>query len=388
MEPKGDGGPQPHSTSKKKAEPIATVLGEQFKQLVSQDLHQILSAIQSEIRSRQDVSIGPAHKVSSILQTLLKNGALRTNIPKLSAFSGERAKGEVSFEQWSYELQTLRKIYSDSASKEGIQHSLRGAAADTVRNLGPDVPLDTIIKKFTIMYGNVKSFNLLMWNFYHVDQGEEGSIPSFATQVEGHLSQIWDRFPDKLTHQEEQRLLKDCLIHGCKKSIWDSVKYCFTDPHIDYMHFLDECQEAEDEDKVGQAKTGPTKAKVVAATIPPTREDELAKQLKYQQHQIDTLVGQVKNLMSAVKSARVSSKGATAGGYGRQPQNTWRGGSRGRGLSTQTQPQTTPQPRARNPQLDQGAGHVFKCWQCGEVGHYRCECPTLKEKGLFKGGNA
>ena len=51
----------------------------------------------------------PAHEVSSILQTLLKEGALRTNISKLSAFSGERTKGEVSFEQWSYDHHTLRK---------------------------------------------------------------------------------------------------------------------------------------------------------------------------------------------------------------------------------------------------------------------------------------
>ena len=47
------------------------------------------------------------------------------------------------------------------------------------------------------------------------------------------------------------------------------------------MHFLEECCKAEDEDKVGQAKAGPPKAKVAAATIPPTREDELSKQLKY-----------------------------------------------------------------------------------------------------------
>ena len=60
------------------------------------------------------------------------------------------------------------------------------------------------------------------------------------------------------------------------------------------MHSLEECRKAEDEDKVQQqAKTGTTKAKVAAATVPPTREDELAKQLKYQQHHIDTLVGQV-----------------------------------------------------------------------------------------------
>ena len=118
----------------------------------------------------------------------------------------------------------VRKTYSDSALREGILCSLRGAAADTVKNPGPYVPLDTIIKKFTIVYGNVKSFDLLMWDFYHADQGEEESIPSFATQVEGLLSQIHDKFLEKLTHPEEQRLLKDRLFHGCKKSIWDSVK--------------------------------------------------------------------------------------------------------------------------------------------------------------------
>ena len=94
------------------------------------------------------------------------------------------------------------------------------------------------------------------------------------------------------------------------------------------MHFLEECRKAEDEDKVGQTKSNPPKAKVAAATIPPTREDELAKQLRYQQHQIDTLVGQVKNLVSAVKSTRVSSRGATTGGSRMPTQTLWRGGSR------------------------------------------------------------
>ena len=187
---RGAEGLQPHSTPKGKAEPVASVLTEQIKQLGTEELKKILSVVQSELRIRQDTSFSPAHEVSSILQTLLKDGALRTNIPKLSAFSGERVKGAVSFGEWSYELQTLRKTYSDSALKEGIQHSLRGAAADTVRNMGPDVPLDTILKKFTIVYGNVKSFDLLMQDFNHADQGEEAKIPSFATRVEGLLSQI------------------------------------------------------------------------------------------------------------------------------------------------------------------------------------------------------
>ena len=56
---------------------------------------------------------------------------------------------------------------------------------------------------------------------------------------------------EKFTHLEEQRLLKDQLFHGCKKSIWDSVKYCLADPHMDYMHFLEECRKVEDEEQGG-----------------------------------------------------------------------------------------------------------------------------------------
>ena len=114
----------------------------------------------------------------------------------------------MSFVQRSYELQTLRKSYSDLDLREGIQHSLRGGAADVICNMGPNVPLDLIIKKFTIIYENVKSFDLLIRDFYRADQGEDETMPSYATRIEGLLSQIRDKFPDKLPLQEEQRLVE------------------------------------------------------------------------------------------------------------------------------------------------------------------------------------
>ena len=136
--------------------------------------------------------------------------------------------------------------------------------------MGPNVPLDMILKKFTIIYGNVKSFGLLMRDFYRADQGEDETIPSFGTRIEGLLFQIRDRFPNQLPHQEEQRHLKDCLFHGSKKSIHDSVKYCFADASVDYMHFLEECRKSEDEEKAGQAKVAArVKATAAAAILPP-----------------------------------------------------------------------------------------------------------------------
>ena len=97
-------------------------------------------------------------------------------------------KGEISFEQWSYELQTLRKTYSESALREGIQRSLKGAAAGTAGNMGPGASLDTIIMKFSIIYGNVKSYDLLMGDLHRADQGKEETVTSFATRIEGLLS--------------------------------------------------------------------------------------------------------------------------------------------------------------------------------------------------------
>ena len=104
------------------------------------------------------------------------------------------------------------------------------------------------------------------------------------------------------------------------KNIHDSVKYSFADTSVDYMHFLEECRGSEDEGKAGQGKAATrVKAKAAAAKLPPTKEKELAKQLKYQQHQIDTLVGQVKNLVSLVRAIQPSSSVARAGNpsYGR-----------------------------------------------------------------------
>ena len=90
-----------------------------------------------DIPSKPDGLGSNPQDVSSILHSLIKEGALRTNIPKLSIFSGERVKGEASFEQWSYELQSLRRTYSESALREGIQRSLRGDCSRHSLQHGP-----------------------------------------------------------------------------------------------------------------------------------------------------------------------------------------------------------------------------------------------------------
>ena len=177
-----------------------------------------------------------------------------------------------------------------------------------------------------------------MRDLYRADQGEEETIPSFATRIEGLLSQIRNRFPNRLPLQEEHRLLKDQQFHGSRKNIRDSMKYCFADVSIDYMQFPEDCRKSEEEGKADQAKaTSKVKVKEAAATLPLTKEDELSKQLKYQQHQIDAIVGQVKDLVAVVRATQPSFRVARAGtpSYGR--------GAYGK-------PGATPHPKGKNPE--------------------------------------
>ena len=49
----------------------------------TQELQQLLSSLQQEMRTRQDVSMGSAHDVSSVIQILLKEGALKKVLPSV-----------------------------------------------------------------------------------------------------------------------------------------------------------------------------------------------------------------------------------------------------------------------------------------------------------------
>ena len=90
------------STSKKGEEPAIPQLAENIKTLQTFELKQLMAAISKEMEERHVTHKGPSkpdasgyqpQHVSSILHSLIKEGARRTNIRKLSVFSGEMLEG-------------------------------------------------------------------------------------------------------------------------------------------------------------------------------------------------------------------------------------------------------------------------------------------------------
>ena len=56
-----------------------------------------------------------------------------------------------------------------------------------------------------------------MGDFYRASQGEEESVTSFATCIEGLLSNVRDKYPQQIPQAKEQQLLKDRLFYGCQR---------------------------------------------------------------------------------------------------------------------------------------------------------------------------
>ena len=152
-------------------------------------------------------------------------------MPKISTFSGNVAPGktEVSYEQWSHEVQCIKDHYPESVVRESIMQSLKGAAADMACYMGPTASVSEILEKLLVIFGTVTSFNVLMQNFYKISQGYE-KVLSFATKLQGTLNQIQIQCPGRIANCKVPGHLKDRLFHRVKKHIRDSMRYLYSNP--------------------------------------------------------------------------------------------------------------------------------------------------------------
>lgn len=113
-------------------------------------------------------------------------------IPKLPIFSGseEPAKGEASYELWSFEVKCLKQneFLSELLLLQAIRNSLRGTAREMLIPLGEDASVDDILEKLDGFYGDVDTTQTLMQSFYSDCQKESESIVAFGSRLEHTLT--------------------------------------------------------------------------------------------------------------------------------------------------------------------------------------------------------
>ena len=126
-------------------------------------------------------TIAKANK--NLVETVASHWLLMTQTPKISQLSGDELKGDVSFEHWEYEIETLRKSYTQTAIKEAITKSLKGSAAESLRPLGPLATLQQILQSMRGKYGIAASYDSLMRDFYALVQEQSEKFLSLLPKL-------------------------------------------------------------------------------------------------------------------------------------------------------------------------------------------------------------
>ncbi len=110
---------------------------------------------------------------------------------KIPQFSGDGAKGELTYPQWKYEVKCLiLEGQKPAVITHAIRRSLRGTAAEVMRNLGDSPSVDEVLSKFDVTFGNVLSIEQLFQEFYSTKQKDGESIPIWSCRLEDIITQL------------------------------------------------------------------------------------------------------------------------------------------------------------------------------------------------------
>jgi hypothetical protein len=109
--------------------------------------------------------------------------------PKVVFFSGDDK--DASYHQWRNEVVCLtNEGHPTSNVLQGIRRSVRGTAAVVLLNLGEDITLENILKKFDVVFGVAASSESLLEEFYTSRQGEGEPVVVWGCRLESILYKV------------------------------------------------------------------------------------------------------------------------------------------------------------------------------------------------------
>ena len=86
-----------------------------------------------------------------------------------------------------------------------------------------------------------------MQEFYRIIQGKSDKVQTFVLHVERALKAIKQQHPYAMTEEEGERHLKDCLFHGLKPNLCNTVHYMYDKPDSQYSQLVMALRKAETE---------------------------------------------------------------------------------------------------------------------------------------------
>jgi hypothetical protein len=147
--------------------------------------------------------------------------------PRVSQFSGQDQKGDVSFDLWRSEISGLMDAgYPEPVLLHAVRKSLKGRAADMLLNMGSQVTLNQLILKFQQVFGIVCTPQLLLEKFYNSNQNFDESVSSWACKLEDILRMLQDH--GYACGDQRDSMLRSKFWTGlCRSSVKNGIRHLY-----------------------------------------------------------------------------------------------------------------------------------------------------------------
>ncbi len=317
--------------------------------------------------------------------------------PRVASFSGdETSKGDTTYDLWKFEVECLQEadLHSVGTITQAARKSLKGEAARIVKRLGTGASLSTILKKMEDVYGVVDTGETLLAEFYGARQGKSEDVTAWGCRLEDLLDRAMEHKSVPINDVNE--MLRSRFWNGLNQKLKDGSRHKF-DTLTDFDKLRKEIRAIEKEhqltDQFETSQQRKAQAKMTTASV--DESDSFKK--------LESVVSQLSKQVEAMQQYAVG-RGQGVSGQGATPQRGgWQGG-RGQGGPRQGnpvgQPGVQPQPGLQPPVAGNPHPQQFPpqqprpsqdarqqgCFKCGELGHYRQECPRRFEPTCWQCG--
>ena len=268
-------------------------------------------------------------------------------------------KNEKSYEQWIFDVKTIRPSYPEGLLKEAIFGSVKGNAVDIARGLGPETTVDKVLELLDGVFGRKTNPDVLMQDFYKITQDSKEKVSNFGIRLKVAQDRIMVFHTESLTQEEVAKKLKDHFYYGVRQNVREGLCYYYEVFQADYTTLHTKARSIEAEKSTSTTATSVSVNLKSAASVdigPASSKSELSKQMS-------ELITIVKN--QQVQSSKEQNKGGNNRYNGQDKVKS--GGKGGRNLRGPDTNSSAPF-RNRTP--------PFQCYNCGGWGHKASECPS------------
>lgn len=158
------------------------------------ELEKRLAEHENTISNLDDISI---HHESTIMDTPKpQNPYIKPIIPKLT---------ENTYEEWKLEIESIvsTKIYNSEVLRQAVRNSITGSARKILLTINPMASTEEIINKLDNIYGNVRSGESVISEFYQSTQKKSESISDWGIRLEGLLQSAIEKGQIMIGQREE-----------------------------------------------------------------------------------------------------------------------------------------------------------------------------------------